>query len=458
MPARFRARISWPRGVSAWDAFAAAPGWWRVLLEDPLAPEGAVLAGPGRSFRFGPADGARFARALARLARGFAPADAPPRAIVYLAYEAGGWFERLPAPKTDPGPWAWLLVPEVVARWRDARTVEVAATGPKALARAVARLRRARRRRLRAPCPAPEPSWTPSEADYMQAVRRAREWIAAGDIFQANIARFFSLPYPGGRLPALYAALRARNPAPFGGIARLARDFWLLSSSPELLVAADGSGRVRARPIAGTRRRGREFEDARLARELLLDAKERAEHVMLVDLVRNDLGRVAATGSVRVAELFTLERYATVQHIVSEVQARMGAGADAARLVRAVFPGGTITGCPKVRAMEIIHALEPCARGPYTGALGWVGPRGRLCLDILIRTLWWRNGRLFGAAGAGIVADSDPARELAECAHKAAGMLRALRPGPVRPQRSRGVWRARARGGWCGKSRGVAAD
>ncbi len=386
-----------------------------------------MLASTGSVQVFGRDDAARFSQTLAWLSRGFAPARALPSAIVYLAYEAGAWFERLPRPKSDPGPWGWLLVPEAIVRWRDARSVEVAATTRSALARAVRCLRRTRKARPVLPPLSSAWAWMPDAQGYMQAVARARAYIAAGDIFQANLARFFSMPLSKRALLGIYAALRRGNPAPFCGIARITPDFWLLSSSPELLVAANAWRHVRARPIAGTRRRGQGEEDARLASELLLNEKERAEHVMLVDLARNDLGRVAETGSVHVAEMFTIERYATVQHIVSEVRARLHPRRGIPALVRAVFPGGTITGCPKVRAMEIIHELEPCARGPYTGSLGWIGARGRMCLNILIRTLWWREGRLFGAAGAGIVADSVPERELAECAHKAAGMLRALR-------------------------------
>jgi anthranilate synthase component 1 len=269
-------------------------------------------------------------------------------------------------------------------------------------------------------------------AQYLAAVRRALEHIAAGDIYQANLAREWHAVLPDTVTAAtLYARLRHANPGPFAGLALLP-GIDVLSTSPERLVACRGE-RIETRPIAGTRpRRG---EDARVVRELIANAKEQAEHVMLVDLERNDLGRIAVGGSVRVDEYMTVESYAHVHHIVSAVSGRRRPGVTPGGVIRALFPGGTITGCPKVRCMEIIAELEGRARGAYTGSFGWLGIDGDLDLNILIRTatLATESGgarSLRIAAGAGIVADSDPARELDETRAKARGLLTALTAAP----------------------------
>ncbi|HXH64957.1 MAG TPA: chorismate-binding protein [Mariprofundaceae bacterium] len=266
--------------------------------------------------------------------------------------------------------------------------------------------------------------------DYLQAVERAKAYIHAGDVFQANIARFWRGGLPEDRLGDLYARLRRVNPAPFACFVRIGdRDpFYVISASPERLFRMHADGVVETRPIAGTRRRGEGDDDALLASELMLSEKERAEHIMLVDLERNDLGRVCLPGSVTVDERMVLERYATVQHIVSNVRGRLAPGRDVIDVFRAMFPGGTITGCPKVRCMEIIHELEPGAREAYTGGIGHVGWDGEADMNILIRSFWWHRHELAWAAGAGIVADSDPLAELRETDHKAEGLLRAFRP------------------------------
>jgi anthranilate synthase component I len=263
---------------------------------------------------------------------------------------------------------------------------------------------------------------------FLDAVRRARAHIIAGDIFQANLSREWRVPLsPGADPAALYARLRRSNPGPFAGLARW-RELAVLSSSPERLLSVR-EGRVETRPIAGTRPRGRDAaDDAALERELIEHPKERAEHVMLIDLERNDLGRICRPGSVEVDEMMVLESYAHVHHIVSNVRGLLADGVGPGAAIRAVFPGGTITGCPKVRCMEIIHELESGPRGAYTGSMGWLGADGALDLNILIRTMTMRPGELRFRAGAGIVYDSVPETELAETRAKAKGLLLALEP------------------------------
>jgi len=261
-----------------------------------------------------------------------------------------------------------------------------------------------------------------TQAEYEEVVRRTREYVFAGDIFQANLSQRLDLCYT---LPSLrlYDTLRTVNPSPFAGYLHFG-DFELISSSPERLVSLDAGGWAETRPIAGTRPRG-SLTPEDLTEDLNLDPKDRAEHIMLVDLERNDLGRVCEYGSVRVSELMVNEHYSHVVHIVSNVRGHLHPSRDAVDLIRAMFPGGTITGCPKVRCMEIIDELETVRRGPYTGSFGWVAAR-RLDLNIIIRTLVRKGDRLFLQAGGGIVADSVPVREYRETLHKAAGMLRAV--------------------------------
>ena len=261
-----------------------------------------------------------------------------------------------------------------------------------------------------------------TQAEYEEVVRRTREYVFAGDIFQANLSQRLDLCYA---LPSLhlYDALRTVNPSPFAGYLHFG-EYELISSSPERLVSLDGEGWAETRPIAGTRPRG-SLTPEDLTDELNLDPKDRAEHIMLVDLERNDLGRVSEYGTVRVDELMVNEFYSHVIHIVSNVRGHLHPSRDAVDLIRAMFPGGTITGCPKVRCMEIVDELETVRRGPYTGSFGWIAAR-RLDLNIIIRTLVRKGDRLFLQAGGGIVADSVPVREYRETLHKAAGMLRAV--------------------------------
>ncbi len=275
------------------------------------------------------------------------------------------------------------------------------------------------------PLPALESIEEDPPGDFLDGVQRIHEHLHAGDTFQVNLSRGWSARYTQPPEPAaLYDALRRANPAPFAGL--LQQPGWaVLSSSPERLVEVRG-GVAQTRPIAGTRPRlSGDDEHARI-RELCAHPKERAEHVMLLDLERNDLGRVCVPGTVEVDELMVVESYAHVHHIVSNVRGRLRAGVTPGEVIAAIFPGGTITGCPKVRCMEIIAALERTPRGAYTGALGYLDCNGELDLNILIRTLALTGPRVTLRAGAGIVADSDAAAELDETRAKARGLLRAL--------------------------------
>jgi anthranilate synthase component 1 len=259
---------------------------------------------------------------------------------------------------------------------------------------------------------------------FMGAVEKCKEYIRAGDVIQTVLSQRFEVDEAGDPLD-VYRALRSINPSPymycleFGGRS-------LVGSSPEIHVRCE-DGEVEVRPIAGTRPRAADpEEDARLAEELVSDPKERAEHVMLVDLGRNDIGRVCNYGSVKVPELMVIERYSHVMHIVSDVVGRLKPGHDAFDTMRATFPAGTVSGAPKIRAMEIIAELEEARRGPYAGAVGYFSFNGNLDSCITIRTVLMEEGRAYVQAGAGIVADSVPERELEETRNKARGMLKAL--------------------------------
>ena len=279
----------------------------------------------------------------------------------------------------------------------------------------------------------PLPEWTPprridedAPTRFTDGVRRVLDYLAAGDVFQANISRGWSAQFARAPQPAeLFQRLRTHNPAPFAGVFA-ADGFAVISASPERLVSVRGDV-VETRPIAGTRPRFQGDDDATRIRELVGNPKERAEHVMLIDLERNDLGRVCMPGSVEVDELMTVESYAHVHHIVSNVRGRLRGDATPGATIAAVFPGGTITGCPKVRCMQVIAELEGVGRGAYTGAFGWLNRDGDLDLNILIRSAELEDAQLRFRTGAGIVADSDPQRELEETRAKARGMLRALR-------------------------------
>jgi len=259
---------------------------------------------------------------------------------------------------------------------------------------------------------------------FKRSVGRILDYLKAGDVFQVNISRAWRGTSAQADAHALYRRLCALNPSPFAGLLQFA-GWSLISSSPERLVSVR-DGVVQARPIAGTRPRLPGDNELDKIRELIGHPKERAEHVMLIDLERNDLGRVCVPGSVHVDEMMSIESYRHVHHIVSNVSGRLAPGRTPGQVIAAVFPGGTITGCPKVRCMQIIAELERTGRGPYTGALGYLNRNGSMDLNILIRSLWLSNGHLELRAGAGIVVDSEPEHELQETRAKAKGLLRAL--------------------------------
>ena len=349
--------------------------------------------------------------------------------ILYLAYEFGSVFEpkvRAHDPEIDE-PLAIL--------WRaPAAVIHDRSTDQRTLAGTLSpSMREGYQRALAASQVAAEtrelPLLTISEdpgEQFLDGVKRVHAYLRAGDVFQVNLSRAWRVTSAADfDADDLFERLCAANPAPFAALLKHA-GWALVSSSPERLVSVRGR-LVQTRPIAGTRRRDPNPQvDAELLAELKRDPKERAEHIMLIDLERNDLGRICAPGSIVVDELGGVESYAHVHHLVSNVSGRLRSGMDAWTLLSAVFPGGTITGCPKVRCMQIISELEPSGRGAYTGSLGYLGDDGVADFNILIRTLSVRANEIVLRAGAGIVADSVAGRELAETRAKARGMLRAL--------------------------------
>ncbi|MGA2330932.1 MAG: anthranilate synthase component I [Syntrophales bacterium] len=263
-----------------------------------------------------------------------------------------------------------------------------------------------------------------SAEEFKTIVGKAKEYIVAGDIIQVVLSQRFHSANGIDPLD-LYRALRYVNPSPYLFFLKL-EDMFLIGSSPEVMVRLE-EGVAELRPIAGTRRRGtNEQEDRQLAHELLEDPKERAEHVMLVDLGRNDLGRIARTGSVQVNQLMVVERYSHVMHLVTNIQAQLAPGKDCFDVLAATFPAGTLSGAPKVRAMEIIDELEPTRRGPYGGAVGYFSYTGNMDLCITIRTMLVKDGKIFIQVGAGIVADSDPEKEYQETVNKGEGIMQAI--------------------------------
>jgi len=346
--------------------------------------------------------------------------------VLLLAYELAGEIEptlKLRAPTTLPLALAVRCPAAVIVDHARDCTILVAETGHEDLLDAL-------EADLAVVSPIPPPA-APIDWDedapqqFLDGVARIHEHLYAGDIFQVNLSRAWRARYAQPPVPAsLYAVLRQANPAPFAGL--LQQPGWAVaSSSPERLVEVRG-GVAQTRPIAGTRPRLPGDDELARIRELSAHPKERAEHVMLIDLERNDLGRVCVPGSVEVDELMVVESYAHVHHIVSNVRGRLRAEVTPGEVIAATFPGGTITGCPKVRCMEIIAALEDAPRGAYTGALGYLDRNGELDLNILIRTLTLAGNEVSLRAGAGIVADSVAADELNETRAKARGLLRAL--------------------------------
>jgi para-aminobenzoate synthetase component 1 len=348
----------------------------------------------------------------------------------YLAYELAGFIEELPRlVRVEPRvPRLWLDWVDLTAVYDHREQIlTLASLDP---GEDLAALERDVRQALQHPLPPcwggtgrlPEPVMTP--VDFQAMVQKAREYIAAGDIYQANLSCRFDGEFPGSAA-GLYRRLRRVNPSPFGGLLR-SPGLEIISSSPERLVSLHG-GVAETRPIAGTRPRGfTPSRDVRLGEELLGHPKERAEHIMLLDLERNDLGKVCRVGTVAVDELMVLERYSHVTHIVSNVRGELRPGVGPFDLVRAVFPGGTITGVPKKRCMEIIDELEPTGRGTYTGSGGYISVTGDMDLNILIRSYQKFDRDLTYQVGAGIVADSMPAREWEECLAKGRALQKAL--------------------------------
>jgi len=367
---------------------------------------------------------------------GAGPVTLPPwRAgfTVFAGYELAGEVEpslRLPAAARDCGAFALRTPAALVADVASGRVLALAESG--AGAQAWLRRLEADLDAAVAAGPAVASGWPSSieiredpPEQFLERVAVVQEHILAGDLYQANLSRGWSARMPpGAGIDALYRRLRAANPAPFA-----VRASWgglgILSSSPERLMHID-AGRISTRPIAGTRPRRQGEADLAMARELVAHPKERAEHVMLIDLERNDLGRVCEPGSVAVEDFMSVETYAHVHHIVSGVAGRLRPGVGPIAALRAVFPGGTITGCPKVRCMQVIGELEREGRGAYTGSIGWIGLDGDADFNILIRTLTVAGGEIRIRAGAGIVADSVPERELEETRVKARGVLAAL--------------------------------
>jgi anthranilate synthase component 1 len=349
--------------------------------------------------------------------------------FLYLGYELAGEIEPTltlpPAPEGLPVALAARCDGAILIRHGDSESAALVAEREDVMNRMAAELIGIDRDATAALAVLDELRAEPAD-EFREHVKTIKEYLLAGDVFQVNLSRGWRGHFTPGVDPVrIYRALRAANPSPFGGL-MLHGEHALLSSSPERLVEVEGRT-VQTRPIAGTHPRGRNPEqDEALSRRMLAHPKEQAEHIMLIDLERNDLGRVCEPGSVEVDELMVLESYAHVHHIVSNVRGTLREDVSPVDVIRAVFPGGTITGCPKVRCMEIIAELEGVGRGFYTGSMGYLDRRGRLDLNILIRSMLVGPESLSFRTGAGIVADSDPGREVAETLHKARGLLAAL--------------------------------
>jgi anthranilate synthase component I len=387
--------------------------------------------------------------ALRRILAGYRPVAVPglPRfaggAVGHVGYDVVRTFERLPSRVPDDLelPDACLLLAETLLVFDNvAQKIKVVShahvgdgTSPEAAYDAAVARIDALIARLGAPVVEPAPveavpgevASTFTQAGYEAAVERAKEYIRAGDVIQVVLAQRFEMPLAVPPFD-VYRCLRTVNPSPYMFFLALG-DHALAGASPEVMARVE-DGEVTVRPIAGTRPRGTvEREDAALAAELAADAKELAEHVMLLDLARNDVGRVARPGSVQVTERFAIERYSHVMHLVSNVRGDLVAGRDCFDAFRAAFPAGTLSGAPKIRAMEIIEELEPVRRGIYGGAVGYFAFSGAMDTAIAIRTAIFRNGRAYVGAGAGIVADSQPEAEHRECVNKARAMVQAVR-------------------------------
>jgi anthranilate synthase component 1 len=363
-------------------------------------------------------------------------------AVGYVGYDAVSFFENIPR-MDKPGPGCpdlffmltdtLLIFDNVAQKIKVVANAHIGESGAEAaygeatakIEELVARLTgRERKPRAKRPKVSGKLKSNFTKTGFERAVRASKEFIKAGDIFQVVLSQRFEQKADLNPFD-VYRALRVINPSPYMFFLRCG-GFTLSGSSPEVMVRLEGDS-IDLRPIAGTRKRGAsEAEDEALGRELLADPKERAEHIMLVDLGRNDVGRVSKPGRVVVNELMVIEKYSHVMHIVSNVRGDLDSGRDAYDVMRACFPAGTVSGAPKIRAMQIIAELEPTMRGPYAGAVGYFGFSGNMDTCITIRTLLFKDGKVYVQAGAGIVADSDPEREYVETVNKAAAMMKAI--------------------------------
>ncbi len=427
--------------VALLDGFAAY-GERRVSTL-AVDPDHVILAGQEGVFIDGQQQDCDTFTAIERVMKNFAVSavDAAAAPVPFVGglvgafgYELGGCLERLPSPKQGA-----LRLPvlsacvydTVIAFDHAAREAWIISHAPDAEAKSA----RLAERLKDAPDYLPPLNWDrgaawqaeQTRAVVEQSIRRVIDYIYAGDIFQANVTQRFSAQRPEGLGDFdLYRRLRALNPAPFSAFLRCG-DIALASASPERFLRLSADGLIQAQPIKGTRPRNDDpRRDALLADELRRSAKDNAENLMIVDLMRSDLGRVAELGSVRVPRLNALESFASVHHLVSTVEGKLRQGLSAVDLLRATFPGGSITGAPKIRAMEIIHELEPSPRGFYCGCLGWIGFDGAMDMSMTIRTLTITRDKVVAQAGGGIVADSAPADEYDECMIKIAPLLRAV--------------------------------
>jgi len=419
--------------LAAFAPFVADP--FALLLDSAAEPQGrgrySYLCVRPRQVLLGEADPFR------RVSKALGPRQEPlpglppfqGGAAGLFAYDLAWQVEHLPEGQPDDLGLPRLAVGlfDCIAAWDHAQG-KAWVIGPPDQAEAL-------RAELDAAPPLPPVEWslrarfTPDQSpvSYQAAVQRVIDYIHAGDIFQANLSQRFQSELPEGLTPfMLYRRLRMLSAAPFAAFLGLGGD-GLLSASPERFLALGGDARVEARPIKGTRPRGRTpAEDQAWAEQLLASEKDRAENLMIVDLMRNDLSRVCRLGSVKVPELFSLERFISVHHLVSAVEGQLRPGLGPCDLLAATFPPGSITGAPKVRAMEIISELEKARRGPVFGSIGWIGWDGRMDSNVAIRTMTVSQGRVAVRAGGGIVAESDPLAEYEETLLKAGAMLRSL--------------------------------
>jgi para-aminobenzoate synthetase component 1 len=430
----------WPLAA----AFAALPGtvWLDSAAADHPAAQRSLLAFEPRTCSSSAAEKPdnpfdHLHQQTAAPARNYAAL------VALLGYEAGRHVDRMPQPEPSTGtfPEAWSAVYDAVCVFdHRAESAFIAASGwpetdPSAIAAAAldrARRVAARVQPGRAPARPAALSWQeerPAHA-FAAAIGQALELIRAGDIYQVNLSLRFLAPSPSvDEIFGLYLRLREQAPAPFGAYLRINAQTALLAASPERFLALDAAGRVRAQPIKGTRPRAVDpLADQRLRTGLRENTKERAENLMIVDLLRNDLSRVCVPGSVQVPSLFAVESFQTVHHLVSTVEGRLQPGRTAVDLLAAAFPGGSVTGAPKLRAMEVIRALETAPRGAYCGSLCLFTPDGAMDSAILIRTIAIADGTATAQAGAGIVADSEPQAEVRETWLKAKALLQTLAP------------------------------